>query len=143
MNLSKRIIPIFLAVPFVLAMFAPAQSERPPVPPSDGPIRVTPPSPEQSVEIGDFYFRKHDYPGAISRYREAMKSDPTFAPAYLGEAKCYDRTGLVKLALADYKKYLDLLPSAKEAKEAHAVHVAIDRLQLKLTLQAQSAHSSK
>ena len=41
----------------------------------------------------------------------------------------YDRIGLKQKALAAYRKYLDLLPSAKEAEEAKDVHHAIARLE--------------
>lgn len=145
MGSVKRTIPALFALILAAAAPAPlsAQSERPPAPASDLPFKASSPSAPKSVEIGDYYFRKRDYPGAISRYREAMKTDPNYAPAYLGEAKCYDRTGLDKLALADYKKYLDLLPSTKEAEKAHAVHAAIDRLELRLAQQTRTSASSK
>jgi tetratricopeptide (TPR) repeat protein len=100
-----------------------------------------PPSARQSVEIGDFYFRRKDYPGALSRYEEAAKHDPYYAPAYLGMGKVYEKTGKNREALGAYQKYLDVLPSQKQADEAKDVHNAIRRLQRKLKQEAKSSRS--
>ena len=91
-----------------------------------------PPSARQSVEIGDFYFRRKDYRGALSRYEEAVHDDPYYAPAYLGLGKVYEKTGEGQKALATYQKYLDILPSQKQADEAKEVHKAIRRLEHEL-----------
>lgn len=91
-----------------------------------------PPSARQSVEVGDFYFHKKDYRGAVSRYEEAAKDDPYYAPAYLGLGKVYEKTGDEQKALSAYEKYLNVLPSQKQADEAKDVHKAIRRLQRRL-----------
>ena len=86
----------------------------------------------KSVEIGDYYVRRKAYRAALSRYQEAVEVDPYFPRTYLGMGRVYDRLGLRQKALENYKKYLDLLPSAKDAEEARAVHKAIARLERKL-----------
>jgi tetratricopeptide (TPR) repeat protein len=86
----------------------------------------------KSVEVGDYYLVKKKYRAALSRYQEAVQTDPDYARAYLGMGRLYDRLGLSQRALDNYQKYLDLLPSAKQAEEAHEVHKAIARLQQKL-----------
>lgn len=88
-----------------------------------------PPSARESVEIGDFYFHRKDYRGALSRYEEAAKDDPYYAPAYLGLGKVYEKTDKKQEALSAYQKYLDVLPSQKQADEAKDVHKAIRQLQ--------------
>jgi tetratricopeptide (TPR) repeat protein len=88
-----------------------------------------PPSARQSVEVGNFYFRRKDYRGALSRYEEAARDDPYYAPAYLGLGKVYEKMGKKHEALADYQKYLSVLPSQKQADEAKDVHKAIRRLE--------------
>jgi len=95
-------------------------------------FHYVPPSARQSVEIGDFYFRRKDYPGALSRYKEAARDDPYYALAYLGMGKVYEKTGKDRKALDAYQKYLDVLPSQKQADEAKGVHNAIRRLKRKL-----------
>ena len=91
-----------------------------------------PPSARQSVEIGNFYFRRKDYRGALSRFEEAAKDDPYYAPAYLGMGKVYEKTGRKRKALAAYRKYLDALPSQKQADEAKDVHKAIRQMERQL-----------
>jgi tetratricopeptide (TPR) repeat protein len=93
---------------------------------------ITPPA-WKSVEIANFYFRRKSYRGALSRYQEAIHTDPGYAPAYLGLGKVYEKMGLKKKALKAYQRYLDELPSQKQADEAKDVHRAIERLQRELT----------
>jgi len=50
----------------------------------------------------------------------------------------YYRLGLKQKALENYRKYLDLLPSSKEAEEARDIQKAINRLERQL----RSRHSS-
>jgi tetratricopeptide (TPR) repeat protein len=95
---------------------------------------ITPPA-WKSVEIGNFYFRRKSYRGALSRYQEAIRTDPGYAPAYLGMGKVYEKMGLKKKALEAYQRYLDELPSQKQADEAKDVHKAIERLQKELAHQ--------
>ena len=94
---------------------------------SDG-FHYTPPGPVKSVEVGNYYLRRKDYKGALSRFEEAVQTDPNYAPAYLGIGKVYEKTGVTQKALDAYQKYLDLLPSDKDAQDAKEVHRAIDRL---------------
>jgi len=90
------------------------------------------PSAWKSVEVGDFYLKEKKYRAALSRYQEAAKTDPYNPEAYLGMGRVYDRLGLRQKALENYRKYLDLLPSTKQAEEARDVHKAIARLEQKL-----------
>jgi len=91
-----------------------------------------PPPASKSVEIGNFYLRKKDYRGALSRFKEAAQSEPDYAPAYLGLGEAYDRMGLKQKALEAYEKYLEELPSAESAARAKKVHKAIARLKREL-----------
>ena len=86
----------------------------------------------KSVEVGDYYLKRKKYRAALSRYKEAVQVDPYYAAAYLGLGKVYDKIGLKQKALESYRKYLDLLPSTKQAEEAKDVHKAIARLEQKL-----------
>jgi tetratricopeptide (TPR) repeat protein len=106
----------------------------------DNSSHYVPPSARQSVEIGNFYFRRKDYRGALSRFEEAARDDPYYAPAYLGLGKVYEKTGKKRDALAAYRKYLNVLPSQKQADEATAVHKDIRRLEKELG--EKQAHSS-
>lgn len=91
-----------------------------------------PPAAWKSVEIGDFYFKRKDYSGALSRYQEAIRTDPDYPRAYLGLGRVYEKLGRPRQALEAYRHYLDALPSAKQAQEAREVHQAIARLEREL-----------
>jgi len=90
------------------------------------------PGPAKCVEIGNVYLHKKNLKGALSRFQEAIQDDPTYAPAYLGLGKVYERMNEKQKALDAYQRYLDDLPSAKDAAEAKDVRQAIARLQKEL-----------
>lgn len=94
-------------------------------------LYVSPPA-WKSVEIGNFYFKRKNYAGALSRFKEAAQVDPDYAPAYLGLGKVYEKIGLKRKALEAYQRYLDELPSSKQAEEAKSTHEAINRLEKEL-----------
>jgi tetratricopeptide (TPR) repeat protein len=70
--------------------------------------------------------------GALSRFQEALKDNPHYAPAYLGLGKVYERMKQKQKALDAYQQYLDELPSAKEAAEAREAQRAVERLRKQL-----------
>lgn len=96
------------------------------------PYKYTPPGVRKSVEIGNFYLKKKKYNAALSRFQEAMQEDSTYAPAYLGLGKVYEKIGLKAKALDAYKKYLDALPSEKDALDAKDAQRAVARLEAEL-----------
>jgi len=107
-----------------------AQEEKEaPAPVSDDYWKYTNPGPAKSVEIGNYYLRRKKLKAALSRFQEAAKTDPHYAPAFLGLGKVYERMGLKQKALEAYQHYLDELPSTKEAQEAKDVQEAVARLQ--------------
>lgn len=97
-----------------------------------------PPGTVKSVEIGNFYLKKKKYNGALSRFKEAVAEDSGYAPAYLGLGKVYEHMGLKQKALDAYKKYLDALPSEKDALEAKNVQRAVARLEKEIKSQGPS-----
>jgi tetratricopeptide (TPR) repeat protein len=73
------------------------------------------------VEVGDYYFKKENYRGAISRYREALEYKPHDAEATFKLAEVLNKTGDVSGATENYEEYLKMMPNgpyAKRAKEA-------------------------
>jgi len=112
-----------------------------------GPAHVDPvrsyvsPSASKSVEIGDYYLRRKKFNAALSRFQEALKTDPNYAAAYRELGKVYEGTGLWQKALEAYRKYLDELPSARDAREAKSIHKAIARLQKEIVAEGPSSGS--
>ena len=104
------------------------------------PIRAyASPSAAKSVEIGDFYLRRKKYKAALSRFQEALKTDPHYPPAYRELGKVYERMGSWQKSLDAYRKYLDELPSAQEAREAKSIHKAIARLKKEIVAEGPSS----
>ena len=97
------------------------------------------PSASKSVEIGDYYLRRKKFNAALSRFQEALKTDPHYAPAYRELGKVYERTELWQKALEAYRKYLDELPSARDAREAKNIHKAMARLQKEIVAEGPSS----
>jgi tetratricopeptide (TPR) repeat protein len=117
----------------VLSMLVVASIARGQVPENPNP-RLNPdweyesPGPAKCVEIGNVYLHKGDLKGALSRFQEAVKDNPHYAPAYLGLGKVYERMKEKPKALEAYERYLIELPSAKDAAEAKDAQRAVARL---------------
>lgn len=100
-------------------------STPPPPPPADAPDASAAPSEpvfdplhaERSVDVGTFYLRTGKVDAAIDRFVEAAHYEPSLAKPYrlLGEA--YEKKGAYPSAIESYKKYLELLPTAEDAKK--------------------------
>lgn len=127
---------LYASVPLILAALGsqgaaaasqPYQTEKPPAGTTDSPGYVNP-GPAKCTEIGNFYFKRKQYKGAISRFEEAIETDPNYAPAYLGMGRAYEKLGLNQKALESYRKYLDTLPSDRDAENAKDAQRAIERL---------------
>ena len=99
------------------------------------------PSAAKSVEIGDYYLRRKKFTAALSRFQEAVKTDPHYAPAYQELGRVYEGMGLRQKALDAYRKYLDELPSAKDARESKRAHKAIARLEKQTASRGKSSGS--
>jgi tetratricopeptide (TPR) repeat protein len=101
--------------------------------------RYVSPSASKCVEIGDFYLRRKKFSAALSRFQEALKTDPDYAPAYRELGKVYEKMGFWQKSLDAYRKYLDELPSAKDAREAKNIHKAIAHLQKEIVAEGPSS----
>ena len=124
-------------------VFAQQQPTKPGTP-KDDPVRVLPSdSASKSVEIGDFYLRRRKYQAALSRFQDALKTDPHYAPAYRELGRVYEKMGQWKKSLDAYQKYLDELPSAKDAREAKEIHKAIARMQKEIVAEGNSSHGAR
>ncbi len=118
------------------------RAQKPGPPPESDDWKYHPPGATKSVEIGNFYFRRKKYRAALSRYKEAITEDSTYAPGYLGLGRVYEKIGLKQKALDAYRKYLDALPSEKDAEDAKEVHRAIERLEKETGSRAPKSRSA-
>ncbi|MGA2072347.1 MAG: tetratricopeptide repeat protein [Terriglobia bacterium] len=134
----------FLLLSTSWAILCAQQQPAKPAAPKDDPVRVLPSdSASKSVEIGDFYLRRRKYQAALSRFQDALKTDPHYAPAYRELGRVYEKMGQWKKSLDAYQKYLDELPSAKDAREAKEIHKAIARMQKEIVAEGNSSHGAR
>jgi tetratricopeptide (TPR) repeat protein len=126
-NLALLSIVLFLAGGLIVG--AQKEQAQPAADKADPLRRYVSPSAAKSVEVGDFYLRKKKFNAALSRFQEALQTDAHYAPAYRELGKVYEEMGFWQKSLDAYKKYLDELPSAKDAREAKRIHRAIAQLQ--------------
>ncbi|MCL5005120.1 MAG: tetratricopeptide repeat protein [Acidobacteria bacterium] len=133
-------------VPLLLASLSTslgAQSAAPGNQSNNDSYHYVPPPAWKSVEIGNFYLHRKDYRGALSRYKEAIRTDSDYAPAYLQLGKVYEKLGRKRKALAAYREYLNALPSEKQADEAKGAHKAIRRLERELQNSGRTQHKAR
>jgi tetratricopeptide (TPR) repeat protein len=79
----------------------------------------------KDVEVGDYYFKRKNYRGALARYKEALYWKENDAVASFRLAVCQEKLGDKAEARKYYEQYLKVLPEGPFAKEAHA---SLDRL---------------
>lgn len=79
----------------------------------------------KDIEVGDYYFKRKNYMGAESRYREALLYKENDAVAMYKLAVCLEKMNRADEALTQYEGYLKILPHGPEAAEANK---AIERL---------------
>jgi len=79
----------------------------------------------KDIEVGDFYFKKKNYAGAESRYREALVFKDNDALATFRLAVCLEKMGRGDEAQQEYQSYLKILPHGPLAEEAQK---ALERL---------------
>ena len=72
----------------------------------------------KDVEVGDFYFKKKNYAGAESRYREALLYKDNDAIATFRLAVCLEKMDRPEEARQEYESYLKILPYGPQAEDA-------------------------
>jgi tetratricopeptide (TPR) repeat protein len=93
-----------------------------------GPMEFHPFDPHKAakdIEVGDYYFKRKNYTGAESRYREALVYKENDAVATYKLAICLEKLNRADEALTEYENYVKILPNGPEAAEAKK---AIERL---------------
>ena len=77
----------------------------------------TPASPEEDIEVAQYYIRKGDPDAAIPRLEEAIQLKPNLAKPRLMLAEVYEKKDDAPDAIKCYKEYLGVFPSAPDAKK--------------------------
>lgn len=79
----------------------------------------------KDVEVGDYYFKRKNYKGALERYKDALVYKPNDAVANFRLAECEAKMGNSTDAVKHYEAYLKILPEGPFAADARK---ALDRL---------------
>ena len=79
----------------------------------------------KDIEVGDYYFKRKNYRGAESRYREALYYKDNDADATYRLAVCLEKLQRPDDAIAEFQSYLRILPHGSKAEDAQK---SIDRL---------------
>jgi tetratricopeptide (TPR) repeat protein len=79
----------------------------------------------KDVEVGDYYFKRKNYRGAESRYREALFYKENDAIATLRLAECLEQLGDKDEAADQFKAYLKIMPHGPQSEEAR---LGLDRV---------------
>jgi len=79
----------------------------------------------QDIEVGDYYFKRKNYKGALERYKDALYYKDGDAVASFRLAVCQEKLGDKADARKYFEQYLKISPDGPFAKEAHA---SLDRI---------------
>lgn len=81
----------------------------------------------KSIQVGDFYFKRKNYKGALERYKEALYYKQNDAVATFRMGECEEKLGNKEEAKKYFEQYLKILPDGPLAKEAHASLAKLDK----------------
>ncbi len=84
----------------------------------------------KDIEVGDYYFKRKNYKGALERYKDALIYKPNDAVANFRLAECEEKIGSPADAAQHYEAYLKILPNGPFAADARK---ALDRLKVAAT----------
>jgi tetratricopeptide (TPR) repeat protein len=73
---------------------------------------------KKDTEVGDLYLKSRNYQGALLRFQDATRSDPTNVTAIFGLAETQRSLGKNTEAATNYQMYLDILPNGPRSKDA-------------------------
>jgi tetratricopeptide (TPR) repeat protein len=73
----------------------------------------------KDIQIGDFYYHRKNYKGALERYKDALYYKQNDAVATFRAGECEEKLGNKEEAKKYFEQYLKILPDGPQAKEAH------------------------
>jgi tetratricopeptide (TPR) repeat protein len=73
-----------------------------------------------SIDIGNTYFKKKNYPAAIQRYLEALEYQQNSVAAYEALARAYEKNGDTAKAINTCKEFLDKAPNSPASTKFRA-----------------------
>lgn len=90
----------------------------------------------KDIEVGTYYFKHGNYYAAIDRFEEAARLQPGLALPYEKLGETYEKMKELPMAVASYRKYLELFRAAPDAKK---IQKRIEGLEKKIAREAKAA----
>jgi tetratricopeptide (TPR) repeat protein len=81
----------------------------------------------KDMEVGTYYLKKGNYDAAIDRFEEAARLQPGLARPYLKLGETYEKKKEWPMAVASYRKYLELFRAAPDAKKVQKRIAELER----------------
>ena len=72
---------------------------------------------EEDIKVGDFYFKRANYPAAIGRYREALQSRPDYPLVYEKLIRALEKGNDTAGARKLMREYVDQFPDQKKTSD--------------------------
>ena len=82
----------------------------------EGPPERDPQKAKEHVEIGDFYYKRHNYTAAAERYREAIQYNPQWVKAYEKLIGVLEKQNAFAEAVKVGEEFLQSNESSQEGK---------------------------
>lgn len=118
------------------AQSAPPALQNPPKEPPAEEIEFNPLKAEKNLEVGQYYLKRGNYDAAIDRLKDALKYKTNFAAPHLYLGEAYEKKNRLEEAVKHYKRYLEILPSADDAKK---IEKRISKLEERLKRKSKGA----
>ena len=121
------------------AAAAAAQESQPAATPPSGDGNISefqqwdPLKANKDMEVGTYYLKKGNYDAAIDRFEEAARLQPGLARPYLKLGETYEKKKDLPMAVASYRKYLELYRSAPDG---NSVRKRIEGLEKRIAQEA-------
>jgi len=81
----------------------------------------------KDIQVGDFYFKRGNFKGALERYKDALYYKQGDAVATFRVGECQEKLGNKAEARKFFEQYLKILPEGPLAKTAHASLAKLDK----------------
>ncbi|MGH9595000.1 MAG: tetratricopeptide repeat protein [Bryobacteraceae bacterium] len=103
----------------------------PSIPPAPPPAEEEAAAPEnqidpirakKSLNVGEYYYKKGNYPAALDRFQDAARMYPGYALPYMRIGETYEKLGQLPEAVKAYRQYLRLYVHAP-TKEKLLEHI--------------------
>lgn len=133
---AKRTPPLVSAPAARNANQIPGQQFTPAAATSDA---YSPERARQDVEVGDFYYRRGDYAGALSRYQGALRHDPGWSDPLFACAKAESKLGDLDAATSYLRRYLTAAPRGRYTGDAAKLLRRLGKAEAKRQAKTQAA----